>query len=334
VIITTYSDSPYLAMSKLAIADTFYLEGTTSNLIQAGAAYRDWLTFFPTHPLADEVSLKLAEVEMRQMGLPDRDATHARKAEQQLKVVLQQYPKTQLKSEVELRLKEVQENLAMHNLQVANFYLDRFNNGKASNPKGAQSRLREIVEKYPNFSYLDETLFKLGMTYMLEEEPDEAAKYFQRIVREYPNSEYVEKAREQLNVIGAPVPEPDPKRMETAPPPRPSMTQKIFREILGTTPVTVVKDGVIISRGKEANDLIEVALKNGGQLPANVTTPQAPVRRATEEPQPLTAPKAGAASDNALPSGQTNSEGRTTGRSVTGIRAPVSPAPAGTKPEQ
>jgi hypothetical protein len=38
-------------MAKLAVADSFYLEGSTSALIQAAAAYQDWLTFFPTHPL-------------------------------------------------------------------------------------------------------------------------------------------------------------------------------------------------------------------------------------------------------------------------------------------
>ncbi|MBC7796033.1 MAG: outer membrane protein assembly factor BamD, partial [Pyrinomonadaceae bacterium] len=81
-IITTYPDSPYLPMSKLAIADSFYLEGSTSNLIQAGAGYQDWLTFFPTHPLADRVALKVAESEMRQIGTPDHDPTRAYKAEQ------------------------------------------------------------------------------------------------------------------------------------------------------------------------------------------------------------------------------------------------------------
>ena len=52
-IITTYPDSPFLPLAKLAIADSFYLEGGTSSLIQAAASYQDWLTFFPTDPLAD-----------------------------------------------------------------------------------------------------------------------------------------------------------------------------------------------------------------------------------------------------------------------------------------
>ncbi|HEX3249574.1 MAG TPA: hypothetical protein VHS05_09105, partial [Pyrinomonadaceae bacterium] len=58
-IINTYPDSPFLPLAKLAIADSFFLEGTTSSLIQAAQAYQDWLTFFPTDPLADDASLKV-----------------------------------------------------------------------------------------------------------------------------------------------------------------------------------------------------------------------------------------------------------------------------------
>ncbi len=275
-IITTYPDSAYLPAAKLAIADTFYLEGTTSSLIQAASAYQDWLTFFPTHPLADDVMLKIAESEMRQMGLSDRDISHAKKAEQRLKVLTQQFPNTALKPEVSQRLNEVQENLAMHNLQIARFYVGRSEHGNGG-LKGAQSRLDDIIKFYPNFSYLDEVLFRQGALYLQEEEPDEAAKYFQRIARDYPNSEYAEKASEQLNAIGAPVPEPDPIKKKLEAPVRPSFSEKIFREVLGTTQATVNKNGVLISKDSKENDLLAEAVRNGGQLPE--TTPTAPVQR-------------------------------------------------------
>src|SRR6266567_2722942 len=207
-IITTYPDSPFLPMAKLAIADSFYLEGGTSSLIQAAASYLDWLAFFPTDPLADAAMLKVAEAEMRQMGLSDRDVSHARKAEQRLKALLQQYPQTRLRPTVEDRLREVQENLAMHNLLIARFYYDsRYQRGHGSGLKGAQSRLKEIVDKYPCFSYNDEVLFRLATTYQNEEEPDEAAKYYQQLIQSFPESEFNDKAREQLSIIGAPIPE-------------------------------------------------------------------------------------------------------------------------------
>jgi outer membrane protein assembly factor BamD len=288
-IINTYPDSPFLPLAKLAIADSFFLEGTTSSLIQAAQAYQDWLTFFPTDPLADDASLKVAESEMRQMGLSDRDISHAKKAEQRLKVLLQQYPNSPLRPTVESRLQEVQENLAMHNLQIARFYYDvKYSTGKGG-LKGAQSRLKEIVDKYPCFSYNDEVFYRLASTYQAEEEPDEAARYYQKLVQEFPESEYLDKAKDQLKIIGAAVPEkatPNPcsKRTEQ------SFMGNLMQQVSGRADVTVNKNGILISKdGKEGSDLIDEALKYNGQLP-DKRTPDAPTQRSPRAQTPVTPP--------------------------------------------
>jgi outer membrane protein assembly factor BamD len=290
-IINTYPDSPFLSLAKLAIADSFYLEGTTASLIQAAQAYQDWLTFFPTDPLADDAMLKVAEAEMRQMGLADRDVTHARKAEQRLKVLLQQYPKSSLRPDVEERLREVQENLAMHNLGVARFYYDaRYNKGRGTGLKGSQSRLKEIVEKYPRFSYMDEVLFRLATTYQLEEEPDEAAKYYQDLLKNYPNSEFADKARDQLAIIGAPVPDPDPERKNAPRPEKPTFIQNVMQQVTGKVEVNFSRDGILIRKDTKAgSDLIDEAIKYNGQLPAN-TTPDAPLQRTQRPTTPVAKP--------------------------------------------
>ncbi|HSE31633.1 MAG TPA: outer membrane protein assembly factor BamD [Pyrinomonadaceae bacterium] len=285
-IINTYPDSPFLALAKLAIADSFFLEGTTSALIQAAQGYQDWLTFFPTDPLADDAMLKVAEAEMRQMGLSDRDITHARKAEQRLKVLMQQYPKSALRPVVEARLEEVQENLAMHNLAIARYYWDVRYKTQKGGLKGAQSRLKEVVDKYPCFSYNDEVLFRLASTYQAEEEPDEAAKYYQQLIIGFPESQYNEKAREQLNIIGAPIPEkstPNPCTRKD----HPGLVGSLWQQVSGRADVTVDKNGILISRdSKEGSDLIDQAIKYNGSLPVNVTPPT-PVQRST---RPLATP--------------------------------------------
>src|SRR5712691_2163715 len=290
-IINTYPDSAFLPLAKLAIADSFYLEGTTSALIQAAQAYLDWLTFFPTDPLADDAMLKVAEAEMRQMGLSDRDITHARKAEQRLKSLLQQYPQTKLRPQVQERLNEVQENLAMHDYQVGDFYLTARYKVHGGGLKGAQSRFKDIVEKYPCFSYMDEVLYKLGYTYQQEEEPDEAAKYYQQLLRYHSDSQYADKAKEQLNIIGAPLPEAAPNSCGSKPE-RPTFMGNLMQQVSGRADVSVDKDGILISKdGKEGTDLIDEAMKYNGQLPANVTpvvqsgTPRpAPTKKPTPQP--------------------------------------------------
>jgi outer membrane protein assembly factor BamD len=227
--------------------------------------------------------LKVAESEMRQMGLSDRDITHARKAEQRLKALLQQYPQTKLRPVVEDHLRETQESLAMHNLGVARFYYEaRYNKGRGTGLKGSQSRLKEIIDKYPNFSLRDEVLFRLATTYQLEEEPDEAAKYYQELLRNFPNSDYGEKAKEQLSIIGAAIPEPDPARKNVMPADKPGFMGNLMQQVSGRAEITVNGDGVLISKDKKegSTDLIDEALKYNGQLPANLT-PMAPVQRST-----------------------------------------------------
>lgn len=278
-IITTYPDSPYLPMSKLAVADSFFLEGSTSSLIQAIASYQDWLTFFPTHPLADRVILKIAESEMRQIGLPDRDATHAKRAETKLKSLLQNYDKSILRGEAEKRLAQVQDNLGLHNLLIANYYYTQSVQQSKGGLKGAQSRYREILDKYPKFGFADEVLYKLANTYLVEEETDQAARYFQRIVRDFPNSDWVAKSKEQLQLIGATIPEPDPERMNILPPEAASFFQNFKNQLFGVYPMTIDKNGVLMTNNfdKEKFEMIDQIIENQGdifvnQIPQALTT--------------------------------------------------------------
>jgi outer membrane assembly lipoprotein YfiO len=280
-IITTYPDSPYLPMSKLAVGDSFYLEGSTSSLIQAIGAYQEWLTFFPTHPLSCRVILKIGEAEMRQIGLPDRDATRAKRAETRLKALLQQCREKEpfIAKEAELRLKQVQDNLGLHNLLVANYYYTLSVDQKKGGLKGSQSRYREIIDKYPNFDFLDEVLYKLAVTYLVEEETDQAARYFQRIVSDFPNSEYVKKATEQLELIGATVPPANPERTKILPPEDVSFFQNFKNQLFGIYPMTIDKNGVLMTKDfeKEKFEMIDQIIENQGdilvnQIPQALTT--------------------------------------------------------------
>lgn len=90
--VTTYGDSPLLPMAKLTIADSYYREGGTGNLVQAEAEYRDWLQFFPNHELAPEVLIKTAEIHLRQIQTADREQEHTLKAEKILLDTTRRFP--------------------------------------------------------------------------------------------------------------------------------------------------------------------------------------------------------------------------------------------------
>jgi len=120
-LINTYPDSEYVARAKLAIGDAWYKEGGSSGLAQAEIEYKDFITFFPNMPEAAEAQLKVANIHYKQMEKPDRDYTHAKRAEDEYKQLIQQFPDSQLVPQAKQKLREVQEVLGNANTASAVF---------------------------------------------------------------------------------------------------------------------------------------------------------------------------------------------------------------------
>jgi len=247
VIITTYPDSAYLPLSKLAIADTFYLEGGTSNLQQAIGGYKEFAQYFPRHPKICEVKHRIAMSFMRQMGAYNREAQMAVQAEQQLKNAELACLNSAALPKVQTDLRTVQQVLGLHELDIARFYSD-----KRQAHKAAEGRLRGIITNYPNFSYLDESLYRLGVALVEQEQPEEAAEYFTKLVRDYSKSEFAKKGKEYLEKLGKQIPEPS---NENPAPERPSFIGK-FGLILGRNGLEISEDGVLLTKkGEEKEDV-------------------------------------------------------------------------------
>src|ERR1700687_1055735 len=156
-LINTYPDSEYIARAKLGIADSWYAEGGTAAYTQAEIEYKDFQTFFPNMPEAAEAQLKIANIHFQEMEKPDRDFTHALRAEEEYRQLILQYPDNKkVVEEGKKRLMEVQEVIAEREYRVGRFYFLR-----QSYP-AAIARLRSLMDKYPLYSKADEALFLLG----------------------------------------------------------------------------------------------------------------------------------------------------------------------------
>src|SRR5205814_532194 len=86
---------------------SWYAEGTTASYQQAEVEYKDFITFFPQLPEAAEAQLKIANMHYKQMEKPDRDYTHAMRAEDEYRQLMQQFPDSTLVAEAKQRLKEL-----------------------------------------------------------------------------------------------------------------------------------------------------------------------------------------------------------------------------------
>src|SRR5438874_3080041 len=158
-LINTYPDSEYVARAKLAIGDAWYKEGGSSGVAQAEIEYKDFITFFPNMPEAAEAQLKVANIHYKQMEKPDRDYTHAKRAEDEYKQLVQQFPDSKLVPQAKQRLREVQEVLAEREFRIGRFYYMR--EGYAA----AIARLQSLADNYPLYSGADEALYLLGESY-------------------------------------------------------------------------------------------------------------------------------------------------------------------------
>jgi outer membrane protein assembly factor BamD len=220
-LINTYPDSEYIARAKLAIGDSWYEEGSAASLQQAEAEYKDFETFFPNLPEAAEAQMKVANIHYRQMEKPDRDFTHAKRAEDEYRQMIQQYPDSKLLPEARQHLREVQEVLAEREFRIGRFYYLR------ESWPAAIARLKSLTDKYPLYSQADDALMMLGDAYerdaqmvkntripeaakarLMQEYLDGATAAYSRVVSRYPAMDRSGDARSRLKAMNRPVPTP------------------------------------------------------------------------------------------------------------------------------
>jgi outer membrane protein assembly factor BamD len=222
-LINTYPDSEFIARAKLAVGDSWYAEGGTAALTQAEIEYKDFETFFPNMPEAAEAQLKIANIHYQQMEKPDRDYTHAKRAEDEYRSLILQYPDSKLLPEAKQRLLEVQEVLGDREFEIGRFYFLR-----QSYP-AAIARLASLVERYPLYSHADEALYLLGQCYegevtvlrskafneaakarAIEANTKNAADAYSKILTRYPVMDRAEDAKRRLEALHRPIPTATP----------------------------------------------------------------------------------------------------------------------------
>jgi outer membrane protein assembly factor BamD len=214
-LINTYPDSEYLAKAKLAVADSYYKEGGTSNLTQSVAEYKDFITFFPFLEESAYAQMQVGMAHYKMMEKADRDSSQAQMAEDEFQSMLLKYPQSSYAPQAEQRLREVQEVLADGEYKIAHYYYTK------QDYRASAARLLEVIQRYPLYSQSDEALWMLGDIYQhvkLGAKNEDVRNYwgalsgkvYDRIVQEYPLSARAPEAKRRLTQMGMPVPAANP----------------------------------------------------------------------------------------------------------------------------
>lgn len=204
-LMNTYDTSEFMAKAKLLYADSYYREGGAHGLAQAEAEYKDFILFYPQMEEAAEAQQKVCMIHVKQMEKPDRDPTHAIRAEDECRQLLVQFPNSKAAKSTEQLLRNIQEVRAESEFRVGTLY-----HAKQSRAAAA-ARYQDVTDQYPLYSRSDEALWNLAADYegMGNRFRKDSVAALQKIVREYPLSGYADDARKELARLEAPIPQAD-----------------------------------------------------------------------------------------------------------------------------
>lgn len=194
-IVDGYPQSTYRADARLGVGDTYLGEGTTEGYVLAINEFKEFLTYYPTHPRSDYAQLKLAMAHYQQMRDPQRDQTETRDALAEFQAFFDRYPNSPLMDEAKQRYREARDRLSESEYSVGLFYF------RIKWYPGAIDRLDSLLKEDPEYSGRDAVYFYLAESLLKVKRDAEALPYYERLVKEFTASEFLEEAWKRIDSL-------------------------------------------------------------------------------------------------------------------------------------
>ena len=184
-LVDNYPQSTYRPDAKLALGDTYISEDTTESLLLAANEFREFLTFYPTHPRADYAQLQIARSFIEQMLAPERDQSATKDAIKEIEIFLQRFPNSALMGEARQLERQARDRLSEAGYRVGFFYF------RLKYYPGAIDRFKEVLSTDPGFTNRDAVYYHLAESLYRTNQKAEALPYYERLLREFEKSEYL-----------------------------------------------------------------------------------------------------------------------------------------------
>ncbi|HET8901710.1 MAG TPA: outer membrane protein assembly factor BamD [Holophagaceae bacterium] len=144
--------------AKLLLGDSFFFQGSAS-YPEALVEYTGFLTYFPNDARRDYALYQIALCHYAAIDSAERDQTETRAAIQAFSQLLRESPGSPYALEAKDRITQCWRRIAEHDLVVGIFYVNSYNY------PGAQQRLTNLMETYPDFVDRERAYYYLGETY-------------------------------------------------------------------------------------------------------------------------------------------------------------------------
>ncbi|HVN29466.1 MAG TPA: outer membrane protein assembly factor BamD [Candidatus Binataceae bacterium] len=207
-VVDKFPFSPYAEESEMKIGLAYY---KNKDYAQAIAALDDFQRMHPTSKNLQLVSYYIAMSYFDQVGREDQDQSKTEMALARFQAIEQRFPESEFAELAKEKSAVCREVLARHQKVVGDYYFKR------ANFRAAESRLAELMQKYPDTPVAPDALWELGMALEKEGKKYSAAQAFAAMVQHYPDTMYAKRARAELKKLNQPVDnEEDPLKLVLA----------------------------------------------------------------------------------------------------------------------
>jgi len=185
-IVERHPESTYAPRARFLLGEAFYREGEFDKAVKE---FETFMAFFPRHAIADLVQYRLALAYYDQIKPVEQDQGIAKKAEEQFRKLVRDYPDSRYASDALAKLEVCRGRIAQKELWVAAYYLENENN-----PVAARQRLEGVLKNYPRSLVIPEAMYRLADINAREGKTDEAQQMFKKLSNEYPYTEWGRRA--------------------------------------------------------------------------------------------------------------------------------------------
>jgi outer membrane protein assembly factor BamD len=165
--------TPEFPTAKLMLGDSFFFQGSTS-YPEAMVEYQSFLNFFPRHEKRDLAMYRVALCHYAAIENAERDQAETRKALESFQILIKEFPGSPYVVDAKTKTTQCWRRLAEHELLVGVHYVNSYNFG------GAERRLKELMETYPDYVDRERAYYYLGEALRRKFTPMEVLEVFQK----------------------------------------------------------------------------------------------------------------------------------------------------------
>jgi outer membrane protein assembly factor BamD len=187
-----FPDSEERVAALFYLADLHYKD---EEYEEAKFHFQRFTELYPAHKSVDRAYYYKAMSDFQMMEIAQRDQSHTLKALEGFEWVIKSFPESEYHPLAVEKKNSCLKTLATSELEIGKFYF------RTGGYQSAISRLKTLINKYPNQKFLDEARFIIAESYIKEQNFGEAKGSYMELIEKHPGSPFAKEARKRLRTL-------------------------------------------------------------------------------------------------------------------------------------